>query len=207
MIFEDVPAYTWKPFLFLTFLSYAKRKFVCCVWLLTNGVFFSTLLEFCWSHFRDRQISLVETGAFPDFRKKICRLVTQFERFQRNRLGPPIAEKLFKRKTKQNKTSKVVFARVRGLAETGPRLTTGTYAKMSFALYSRRGHTYKEIIPAILARRSLIVGNESFHLTLLLWGFMYVSFKTRRGADFIYGEEPLYHVCRLQQHAAFSSAT
>lgn len=36
---------------------------------------------------------------------------------------------------------------------------------------------------------------------------MYVSFKTRRGADFIYGEEPLYHVCRLQQQAAFSSAT
>ena len=105
MIFEDVPAYTWKPFLFLTFLSYAKRKFVCFVWLLTNGAFFSTLLEFCWSHFRDRQISLVETGAFPDFRKKICRLVTQFERFQRNRLGPPIAEKLFKRKTKQNKQS------------------------------------------------------------------------------------------------------
>ena len=91
--------------IFLTFLSYAKRKFVCCVWLLTNGAFFSTLLEFCWSHFRDRQISLVETGAFPDFRKKICRLVTQFERFQRNRLGPPIAEKLFKRKTKQNKQS------------------------------------------------------------------------------------------------------
>lgn len=88
-------------------------------------------------------------------------------------------------KEKQNKTSKVVFARVRGLAETGPRLTTGTYAKMSFALYSRRGHTYKEIIPAILARRSLIVGNECFHSTLLLWGFMYVSFKTRRGADFI----------------------
>jgi len=51
-------------------------------------------------------------------------------------------------KEKQNKTSKVVFARVRGLAKTGPRLTTGTYAKMSFALYSRRGHTYKEIIPA-----------------------------------------------------------
>lgn len=86
-------------------------------------------------------------------------------------------------KEKQNKTSKVVFARVRGLAQT--KLTTGTYARMSFALYSRKGHTYKEIIPAILARRSLIVGNESFHSTLLLWGFMYVSFKIRRGADFM----------------------
>ena len=112
--------------------------------LLTNGAFFfSTLLEFCWSHFRDRQISQVETGAFPDFRKTICRLVTQFKRFKETAWDRPSRKNCLKEK--QNKTSKVVFARVRGLAETGPRLTTGTYAKRSFALY-------KEMIPAILAR-------------------------------------------------------
>lgn len=86
--------------------SVLRKKKIC---LLCGAAyqwrFFLYVVEFCWSHFRDRQISLVETGTFPDFRKKICRLVTQFERFQRNRLGPPIAEKLFKRKTKENKQS------------------------------------------------------------------------------------------------------
>ena len=86
--------------------SVLRKKKIC---LLCGAAyqwrFFLCVVEFCWSHFRDRQISLVETGTFPDFRKKICRLVTQFERFQRNRLGPPIAEKLFKRKTKENKQS------------------------------------------------------------------------------------------------------
>ena len=96
---------TWKPFFFFNSSVLRKKKICLLCGAAYQWRFFLYVVEFCWSHFRDRQISLVETGTFPDFRKKICRLVTQFERFQRNRLGPPIAEKLFKRKTKQNKQS------------------------------------------------------------------------------------------------------
>ena len=105
MIFEDVPAVHENHFFFFNSSVLRKKKICLLCGAAYQWRFFLYVVEFCWSHFRDRQISLVETGTFPDFRKKICRLVTQFERFQRNRLGPPIAEKLFKRITKENKQS------------------------------------------------------------------------------------------------------
>lgn len=80
-----------------------KRKFVYCGRLITNGAFFSALLEYYRSQFRDRQISQVETGALPDFKNKIWRLVTLLELLQRNRLSRPSRNNCLKEK--QNKQS------------------------------------------------------------------------------------------------------